>query len=118
MRKRLCCSVAIWAAASSNPATKLASWQLMLVDGSRQALAMCQYPEGALCTELWKRVGDISRGGAASTLMISSRVRLSPADDAKIVATLDRSTPSACDTSVDTANASLTLATARRRSAG
>ena len=76
---RLRGSAARRASASIRPAPKLASKAATLSAGRSAPVAMPQYPAGALCTELWKRVGEIRRSLAASISQIacSSRRRRS-----------------------------------------
>src|SRR5262249_57394867 len=74
--------------ARSSPAAKLQSKQHRLVDGARECSAMLQYPAGALCTELWNRVGETSRCGVARTSQIWWIISPSAPDQANTVAKL------------------------------
>ena len=92
------------AAASSSPAAKLASKAHRLVLGSHEPVATAQYPAGALCTELWKRVGDTSRPSVASTHRISCTVSPSPPDDVNTIAIVAGSRPACASASTGDAD--------------
>ncbi len=49
-------------AVSSRPAPNVESPALIAVELRVQPAAIAQYPAGALCTELWKRIGETSSG--------------------------------------------------------
>src|ERR1019366_7259351 len=93
------------------------SWQHRLVDGACERVAMLQYPAGALCTELWKRVGEISRSAEASVAQIWWRFSPSPEEDVNTVAVVAVSRPAWRNAACPAASASLTGRPVRRRSA-
>src|SRR5690242_9914344 len=73
------------ASASTSPAAKLASYAQSTEALVIAPLAMLQYPAGALCTELWKRVGEICRSSVASCWQISWQFCPSLAEDENTV---------------------------------
>src|SRR6266436_4596128 len=92
-------------AASVRPAAKLQSNAHKLVDGAREPVAIPQYPEEALCTELWNRVGEIRRSLPASIAQISLMTSPSPPEEVNTVGTASPCFPacsSACNpTAID-----------------
>src|SRR6185437_2468372 len=100
---------------SRRPAAKLASKAAMQSALAVAPVAMVQYPAGALCTELWNRVGEIMRSSDASVSQIAWQVSPSPLEDAKTAATRDASSPAAPIASSPVASASFTHLPARRR---
>src|SRR5439155_25135592 len=106
------------ASASSSPAPKLASAAQSTDEVAIAPLAMLQYPAGALCTELWKRVGEIWRSPVASCWQSSWQLWPSPEDDANTVARLDGSRPDSAIAPKPVASAILIARDARRRSDG
>src|SRR5581483_4998041 len=112
------CSTTTKVAASSNPAAKLASYADKLVDGGFAPPAMLQYPAAALCTELWKSVGDTARCGCASAVHSRCRMLVSASDVANTVASSEGLKLDVRIASSAMRNASRTAGAARRRSFG
>src|SRR6185312_3079184 len=111
-------STATCVSASNRPAPKLASNAHNTLDAGVAAAAMLQYPDAALCTELWNRVGESCRSPEASVMQISLQLEPSPLDDEKTVGNSEATTPARETASKLMASANRTTAPVRRRSAG
>src|SRR5688500_10256242 len=79
---------------------------------------MLQYPVAALCTELWKSVGDTSAAGVASALQRRWTISPSPSLETNTTANAPASSPEWVTASCATASDQATEGAQRRRSAG
>src|SRR5512133_3851811 len=103
--------------ASISPAEKPPSRAHSTDEVAIAPLEMLQYPEAALCTELWNRVGEIRRSSEARALQISWQLTASPLDDENTDGSSCTGSPEAATACAPTASETLTTAPARRRSA-
>ena len=78
---------------------------------------MLQYPAAMLCTELAKRVGEISRPSRVSAWQSSWQLSPSPPEEENTLASSAGFASACAAASRPTANASLTTRPVRRRSA-
>src|SRR5271156_6137050 len=103
---------------SSSPAPKLASKAHRTFDGAKDPVAMLQYPDATLCTELENRVGETSRVGSASAWQISWQIWPSLPEEENTLAICAASAAALEVASNATPSATFTTRPVRRRSAG
>src|SRR5271167_2116401 len=102
---------------SSSPAPKLASKAHRTFDGAKDPVAMLQYPDATLCTELENRVGETSRVDSAKAWQISWQIWPSLPEEENTLAISVGSASALEAASSATANASFTTRPVRRLSA-
>src|SRR6185312_10697880 len=92
--------------ASNRPAPKLASKAQRTLDAGVAPAAILQYPEAALWTELWNRVGESCRSPVARVMQISWQLLPSLPDDEKTVGNSAATAPARVTASKPMASAS------------